>query len=115
MNRRAFLGLSSAALAAFTLDPERALWVPGQRSYFDIVRPNALGYVDLSGYVLEYRPVNDKWLDCATIPGLENAGPVTISGLWIAQDQGTMDRHFRHMPSGCVSQPQPPAQGWPRA
>jgi hypothetical protein len=39
MNRRSFLGLSSAALAAFTLDPERALWVPGQRSYFDIVRP----------------------------------------------------------------------------
>jgi hypothetical protein len=38
MNRRSFLGLSSAALAAFTLDPERAIWVPGQRSYFDIVR-----------------------------------------------------------------------------
>jgi len=39
MNRRAFLGLSSAALAAFTLDPERLLWTPGRRTYFDIVRP----------------------------------------------------------------------------
>jgi hypothetical protein len=39
MNRRTFLSLAPAALAGFALDPERALWVPGRTSYFDIVRP----------------------------------------------------------------------------
>jgi len=32
MNRRRFLGL--AAVAAFTLDPERLLWRPGTRTIF---------------------------------------------------------------------------------
>ena len=32
VNRRSFLGLSSAALAAFALDPERLLWVPGAKT-----------------------------------------------------------------------------------
>ncbi len=34
MNRRGFLGLISAAVAAYTLDPELALWVPGKKSIF---------------------------------------------------------------------------------
>lgn len=38
MNRRTFLALAPA-LAGFALDPERLLWVPGRKSYFDIVRP----------------------------------------------------------------------------
>ena len=36
MTRRGFLQLSSAAIAAFTLDPERLLWVPGQKRIFDL-------------------------------------------------------------------------------
>ena|SRR5688572_15395958 len=36
MNRRSFLGLSAAAAAGFTLDPDLAMWVPGKRTYFDL-------------------------------------------------------------------------------
>lgn len=36
MNRRRFLQAISAAVGAFALDPERALWVPGQRTHFDM-------------------------------------------------------------------------------
>ena len=32
MNRRAFFGLAASAAAAFALDPERALWVPGAKT-----------------------------------------------------------------------------------
>jgi hypothetical protein len=74
MNRRAFLGLSSAALAAYTLDPERALWVPGQRSYFDIVRPDVF---DLKHDFHEY------FLDWETVPGMRSGGQITISGFWV--------------------------------
>lgn len=34
MNRRAFLGSLAAALVGATFDPERLLWVPGQRTFF---------------------------------------------------------------------------------
>ena len=34
MNRRRFLGSSAALLAAGMVDPERLLWVPGQRTIF---------------------------------------------------------------------------------
>jgi hypothetical protein len=34
MHRRGFLGLAFSGLAGFALDPERLLWVPGQRTYF---------------------------------------------------------------------------------
>jgi len=34
MNRRGLLGSLAAFTAACTLDPELALWVPGQRSFF---------------------------------------------------------------------------------
>jgi len=34
MNRRAFLSLSSLVAAGMVLDPERLLWVPGQKNYF---------------------------------------------------------------------------------
>lgn len=34
MNRRSFLSLIPAALAGATLDPERLLWVPGQKTLF---------------------------------------------------------------------------------
>lgn len=39
MHRRGFLGLLAAAAAGAVLDPERLLWIPGQRSYFDIRQP----------------------------------------------------------------------------
>lgn len=34
MNRRGFLQLATAAAASFALDPERLLWIPGQRTFF---------------------------------------------------------------------------------
>lgn len=37
ISRRAFLTTATvAAVGAFVLDPERLLWVPGQRTYFDV-------------------------------------------------------------------------------
>jgi hypothetical protein len=44
MNRRSFLGSLSALSAGMLLDPERLLWVPGRRAYFDIVRPRVHHY-----------------------------------------------------------------------
>lgn len=34
MNRRAFLASLAATVAGASFDPERLLWVPGQRTYF---------------------------------------------------------------------------------
>lgn len=34
MNRRVFLGLLASSVAGLTLDPERALWVPGAKALF---------------------------------------------------------------------------------
>ena len=34
MNRRAFLGLAATSAAAFALDPERLLWMPGAKTIF---------------------------------------------------------------------------------
>lgn len=34
MNRRAFLRLLAGGVAGFALDPDRLLWVPGQRTHF---------------------------------------------------------------------------------
>lgn len=36
MNRRRFLSLLGLAAPAMALDPERALWVPGEKSIFDL-------------------------------------------------------------------------------
>lgn len=44
MNRRAFLQLSSAAVAAFALDPEQLLWVPGRKTIVDL-GPSPLRHV----------------------------------------------------------------------
>ena len=34
MNRRGFLGVLGAGLAGYVLDPERAIWLPGAKTYF---------------------------------------------------------------------------------
>ena len=40
IGRRSFLtSAATAAIGVMVLDPEKLLWVPGQRSYFDIRRP----------------------------------------------------------------------------
>jgi hypothetical protein len=49
MNRRAFLGLSSAALAAYTLDPDRLLWVPGAKTILLPTPSEARYYVGACG------------------------------------------------------------------
>jgi hypothetical protein len=51
IGRRAFLGLSSAALAAFALDPERLLWRPGARTIF-LPSPSQVRF---------YLGATDKW------------------------------------------------------
>jgi hypothetical protein len=38
IGRRGFIGALAAATVGMVLDPERALWVPGRTSYFDLVR-----------------------------------------------------------------------------
>ncbi len=40
MNRRAFLAAFTGGAAAFALDPERALWVPGKRVISVPAAPN---------------------------------------------------------------------------
>lgn len=39
MNRRNFLRLSGAAAAGFALDPDKLLWVPGQKTFFFVQQP----------------------------------------------------------------------------
>src|SRR5688572_11595810 len=39
MDRRRFLTAVTAAVGGFALDPELALWRPGQRVHFDIAKP----------------------------------------------------------------------------
>jgi len=39
MKRRGFLGLFAGAIAGATLDPERALWIPGAKT-ISIPKPN---------------------------------------------------------------------------
>ena len=41
-SRRAFVGVLSAGLAGFALDPDRLLWVPWQRTFFlpSVVTPH---------------------------------------------------------------------------
>lgn len=41
MNRRGFLGALAAGAAAFAIDPERALWVPGAKT-ISIPRPRVI-------------------------------------------------------------------------
>ena len=43
VTRRSFIGLSAAALAAFTLDPDRLLWRPGAKTIF-IPPPSRVRY-----------------------------------------------------------------------
>jgi hypothetical protein len=45
MKRRAFLQLFGAGAAAFALDPERLLWVPGQKSIFLPPKQIEVGHV----------------------------------------------------------------------
>lgn len=62
MTRRTLLGGLAAFAAGLTLDPERALWVPGQRTYLDLHIPplwDVTGYAapltDAMGYLLPPR------------------------------------------------------------
>lgn len=52
MHRRGFLKALGLSAAAFALDPELALWVPGQKSYHFVSQPSGLwwsGWVRLPG------------------------------------------------------------------
>lgn len=77
ISRRAFFArASAAAIGAMTLDPERLLWVPGQRAYFDIVSPPL--FIDIGEYrFVHYASDADGWA-----AGLKRAGVVTLAGRW---------------------------------
>jgi hypothetical protein len=47
VNRRNAITAVAAAIGAFTLDPERALWVPGKRSIFDLGATRLVDHVSL--------------------------------------------------------------------
>lgn len=53
MHRRTFLTSLAALTAGMALDPERALWVPGRRTYFDLgaTAPEPWMFV---GYLTDY-------------------------------------------------------------
>ena len=47
MNRRRFLSLLGLAAPVMALDPERALWVPGEKTIFDLgARPRGIELAD---------------------------------------------------------------------
>lgn len=70
MNRRRFLGSLAMLTAGMALDPERALWVPGRKSYFDIDGAKALP----SGYVF---PPAFRRGDIIEIAGVFDQHPIT--------------------------------------
>lgn len=91
MNRRAFLGSLSALSAGMLLDPERALWVPGRRTYFDLVAPKIHRYSEImietiDGAVATMRLSHDfpielgQEIDCSLSHGLAGAFPRLFSG-----------------------------------
>lgn len=49
MDRRTFLTALAVAAPALAFDPERALWVPGQRTYVDLARSARDPEIHLSG------------------------------------------------------------------
>ena len=67
MNRRAFIGLFSAAAAGLALDPERLLWVPGAKTFF---LPTSAPYLASSMAL--------KCGDIFTISGVFAVNPVTV-------------------------------------
>lgn len=83
MNRRSFLGLSGASLAGFALDPERLLWVPGQRSYFDL------------GQRAARLPV-DVWFDAVWDRGTDD---VRVNGLSVDRESMARIRGWLNLAS----------------
>jgi len=90
MNRRGFLATLLAGAAGFALDPERLLWVPGQKTIFlppviqSVVFDPPVGYtmvVDLEDITLmrdhcrALGPGLVRWVDAV-------GQPVEIAGVW---------------------------------
>lgn len=91
MNRRHFLGSLAALSAGMALDPERALWVPGRRTYFDIVAPKINHYSEImietmDGAMCSMRLSHDfpielgQAIDCSMSDGLPGLFPRLFSG-----------------------------------
>lgn len=62
MHRRAFLASLATLAAATAIDPDRLLWEPGKKTYFDIQKPGPLAfdYGKLSvDYLRDYLKVGD--------------------------------------------------------
>lgn len=112
MNRRGFLGAIGAALAAATLDPERALWIPGAKTFS---LPPALTFAGIpieelralasTGFVFQF-----SIGDIITIGGLPHTFIVTrlgesdgITGAQLKMTEQSIARavarrrHTRHM------------------
>lgn len=56
MNRRHFLSVLASVAAGAVLDPERLLWRPGARTYFDIHRPGLVweAYDEVTRFVVSH-------------------------------------------------------------
>lgn len=81
MRRRAFLQSLAAGVAGFALDPERLLWVPGQRVFFFTPPPLyptlSISQIVAATYekVLRERRLTDNlWFDSAFVRECERKG-----------------------------------------
>ena len=60
LNRRGFFGLLGGAVAAITLDPEKALWVP-EKKLISIPKPLVLDDVSVR-FVRSYDPAGGQFI-----------------------------------------------------
>lgn len=70
MNRRSFLRLAGIGAAGMALDPERLLWVPGQKTFF---LPTVKPYVTIPGtwgYTTEMGSLLKQYYDKALLTRL---------------------------------------------
>jgi hypothetical protein len=81
VNRRGFLRLLGVGTAGLAVDPERLLWTPGARTFFDIQRPVAprlsisqIVAIQYEKVLAEYRHTPNYWSDHAILRQLERDG-----------------------------------------
>jgi len=79
MRRRQFFGALAAATAGFALDPERLLWVPGRKSFFDthVYRP----WVIDPSYSIRFIVDGRVWIE-----GHSDSKIITVETAWHPRD-----------------------------
>ena len=111
MNRRAFLALVASGVAGLTLDPERLLWVPRQKTIFDLWTPPrgfssrfALGdLVTFDGVAGSYRvnALTASSVGFSRIGVVSELNPVKLImyGPTVARFSGDIQWDGQHVPS----------------